>query len=407
MILHTTVLLLASAVGLASAEVVKQGSTCTVTPSGTSDDTPQILSAFRQCSVDSSIVFREGTYNIRQVMETTSLRNVSVDVFGRWVWSADNLQYWVANTLPVNYAGLYTAWKFGGTDVSLRGHGRALFDGNGQVWIDENRNGSNRRGRPINFTVWRGTNIFVDGVTWRQSQFYHTFVAYSQNVTMTNLDMNTTSNSQWTAVNTDGIDTWNSRYVHIANWRVVSGDDCLSVKGNSTNIDFKNVTCYESGCAVIGSMGSNAQQPDYVENVHYEDIRCFHSSNAAWIKTYPGRGHVRNVTFKNIEFEDVNQPVYITPCTYSGQNCDSSRVAIQDVSWINVRGTSRYNIAAGMYCSAAAPCRNLRFENIDIRPKNGGAAKVLCSNIQNQATMGWQCTGTCPANWPQQLNGNR
>ncbi|RYP37660.1 hypothetical protein DL767_002833 [Monosporascus sp. MG133] len=370
MILLTAVILLASALGLASAEVVKQGSTCTVTPSGTSDDTPQILSAFRQCSTDSSIVFREGTYNIRQVMETTNLRNVSVDILGRWVWSADNLQYWIANTLPVDYAGLYTAWKLGGTDVSVRGHGRAVFDGNGQVWIDEN-------------------------------------LAYSQNVTMTNLDMNTTSSSQWTAVNTDGIDTWNSRDVHIANWRVVSGDDCLSVKGNSTNISFKNVTCYESGCAVIGSMGSNARQPDYVDNVHYEDIRCIHSSNAAWIKTYPGTGHVRNVTFKNIEFEDVNQPVYITPCTYSGQNCDSSRVAIEDVSWINVRGTSRYNIAAGMYCSAAAPCRNLRFENIDIRPKNGGAVKVLCSNIQNQATMGWQCTGTCPANWPQQLNGNR
>lgn len=178
------------------------------------------------------------------------------------------------------------------------------------------------------------------------------------------------------------------------------------MKGNSSNIDIRNATCYESGCAVIGSMGSNSWQADLVDNVYYENIRCIHSSNAAWIKTYPGTGHVRNVTFKDFIIEDVNQPIYITPCTYSGQNCDGSRIPIEDISWINIKGTSRYNVAAGMHCSAAAPCKNLKFEDVEITPKAGGSAKVLCANIQNQATMGLDCTGNCPGNWPQQLNGN-
>lgn len=169
----------------------------------------------------------------------------------------------------------------------------------------------------------------------------------------------------------------------------------------------KNVTCYESGCAVIGSVGSNAGQADFVDNVVFEDMECHHSSNAAWIKTYPGTGHVKNVTFRNFVLEDVNQPIYITPCTYSGNNCDSSRLSISDISWYNISGTSRYNIAAGMYCSKTVPCQNLHFENINIKPKAGGTGKVLCSNIQNQASMGLTCTGTCPANWPQQLDGNR
>ena len=65
---------------------------------------------------------------------------------------------------------------------------------------------------------------------------------------------------------------------------------------------------------VIGSIGSNSWQPDYVENVVFEDIKLNHSSNAAWIKTYPGTGYVRNVTFRNIEFSDVNQPIYVTAC---------------------------------------------------------------------------------------------
>lgn len=214
---------------LVSAEMVKEGSVCTVTPLGVAgqDDTPQILDAFSQCGTDGSVIFQEGTYNIRQVMDTSNLRNCDISIYGKFLWSADNLQYWISNTFPVTYAGLHTSWLLGGTNITMRGYGQALFDGNGQVWIDENKNGSNRQGRPINLTIWKATNVLVDGITWRQSQFWHTFVAYSQNVTMTNLDMNTTSNSQYSAVNTDGFDSWNSQDVYLRNWTVTSGDVSL------------------------------------------------------------------------------------------------------------------------------------------------------------------------------------
>lgn len=75
-----------------------------------------------------------------------------------------------------------------------------------------------------------------------------------------------------------------------------------------------NIVCYESGAMVIGSVGSNAWQPDYVENILFENVTLNHSSNAAWIKTYPGTGYIRNVTFRNIRFSDVNQPIYVTSC---------------------------------------------------------------------------------------------
>jgi hypothetical protein len=179
------------------------------------------------------------------------------------------------------------------------------------------------------------------------------------------------------------------------------------VKGNSTNIHVSNIVCHESGAMCIGSMGSNANQPDYVDNVVFENVTLYHSSNAAWIKTYPGQGHVRNVTFRNIHMSDVNQPIYVTSCIYSGQNCDSSRLAITDVRWENITGTSRYNIAAAIHCSAAAPCKGFSFKDIDIKQKDGSPAKSVCSNIQGQDSMGLKCSGTCPGNWPQQLTGNR
>lgn len=156
---------------------------------------------------------------------------------------------------------------------------------------------------------------------------------------------------------------------------------------------------------MIGSLGNNAV--DNVDNVIFEDVRCIHSSNAAWIKTYPGQGHVRNVTFRNFEVQDVNQPIYISSCIYSYTNCDSSHLGIRDVRWENITGTSRYNVAVGIHCSAATPCQNLTFNGIDIKPMAGGQEKILCSNIENQATSGLQCTGTCPGSWPQQLGGNQ
>ncbi|KAF6745140.1 exo-rhamnogalacturonase B [Ephemerocybe angulata] len=371
------------------------------------DDTPRILDVFKRCQTNASITLSEGFWYIGQVMDTLNFRDVEINLLGRFEWSTD-IQYWLRNSISVTYAQRSTAWRLGGTNVQLLGHGKALFFGNGQTWYDQNQNQGNQAGRPISLTVWRGTNILIDGITWRQPQFWHTFVANSDNVTMTNLDMNATSATRWSTVNTDGTNTWNSRNIFIKNWVVTSGDDCICAKGNTTNMHVNNVTCHESGCMVVGSLGNPTNVVDNVDNVLFENIKCIHSSNAAWIKTYAGTGRVNNITFRNFEFDDVNQPIYLTPCIYTGQNCDGSRLGINNVRWENIKGTSRYNIGAAIHCSAAAPCQNFTFSGIDIKQKNGGGAvKYLGSNIANQASSGLAFTGTCAANWPQQLDGNR
>lgn len=162
---------------LAQAVLNVTGSTCTVTPlaySGSGaepDDTPQILQAFRTCGVNGRVVLAEGTFHIGQVMDTLAFSNVDIDIHGTLRWSAD-IAYWLRSSLPVTYAGRSTAWRLGGRDIRLRGFGTALFDGQGQLWYDENRGGSNQNGRPISLTLWHATNVLVDGITWRQSQFW-------------------------------------------------------------------------------------------------------------------------------------------------------------------------------------------------------------------------------------------
>ena len=62
-------------------------------PYASIDDTPQILQAFKTCGKDGRIVFTEGTYNLRQVMNTTDLSNCDIEIHGKWIWSGDNIQY--------------------------------------------------------------------------------------------------------------------------------------------------------------------------------------------------------------------------------------------------------------------------------------------------------------------------
>jgi polygalacturonase len=91
------------------------------------------------------------------------------------------------------------------------------------VWYDENRNNSNQPGRPIGVTIYNATNLYMDGLTWTESQFWHSFISYSQNVTMSNILMRSVSHDTWFTVNTDGGDTWNSRDIFFYNWTVQGG----------------------------------------------------------------------------------------------------------------------------------------------------------------------------------------
>lgn len=194
---------------------------------GTLDDTAQVVDAFRRCGKDGTVIFAEGTYYFHRVMNTTGLRNCTVEIHGRFVWTGYNVDYWAEHGYEVSYEGGKTAWLLGGRDVRVQGYGHGMFDGNGQVWIDRNRNRhrpTENDGRPIALTIWEGTNIVVDGIKWQQAQGWHLFVANSRNVTLTNLEMDTVTDSTWRAVGTDGADTWNSRDVYIVNWVVTGGD---------------------------------------------------------------------------------------------------------------------------------------------------------------------------------------
>ena len=231
--------------------------------------------------------------------------------------------------------------------------------------------------------MYNSTNVWIDHLTIMQPQFWASHVWDSKNVSITNFIANATSNSTSHTVNTDGFDSWNSDQILIENATVYSRDDCIAPKGNTTNLHVKNVTCHWTNGMTIGSVGQYPEWPDYVINVTFEDVKLVGSRNGAYIKTWQGipgddsgmsgggRGLIKNITFRNFEHIDNEFPIQTTQCIYTQDgNCDTSKMAIEDVTWENHWGTSVFNIQASLFCTPLHPCPGIRFKDIDVRPRN-------------------------------------
>jgi galacturan 1,4-alpha-galacturonidase len=267
-----------------------------------------------------------------------------------------------------------------------------------------------------------------------QPQFWATLVWQSKNVSYTNYYSNATS-TDYSTTNTDGYDSWNSDNLHIENATITTGDDCVAAKGNTTNLFVKNVTCNGGAGMTIGSVGQYADMPDYVLNVTFEDVKCLHSGDCAYVKTWQGdilnetsngdaggggSGLVKNITFRNFELQNVSLPIQISQCIYaesSGHGCNTSKMAIEDVSWINFNGTSRYNIAASLYCSDIHPCPGITFQNVNLDSINSTLGLPLwnttlqdevyqCTNIIKQNTSGIPCNHDAPDFFSQSITKN-
>ncbi|KAJ5191350.1 uncharacterized protein N7498_010335 [Penicillium cinerascens] len=425
-------------VTLTAGYVHQDGSTCTLYPESLNndgqaiDDAPSIHKAFDLCGHDGQVIFPANhTFNINSVMNTTNLVNCDVTLRGELRWSTD-IPYWLSHSYSVVFQNQSTAWLFGGENVTFRSEEGGWYNGNGQAWYTQNKNQSNQPGRPISITFYNSTNLLVDGLTIIQPQFWATFVSYSKNVSITNLFVNATSDDQWGTVNTDGYDSWNSDSLLVENAVVTNQDDCIAVKGNTTNLMVRNITCYGNYGMAIGSVGQYPLTPDYVQNVTFENIKCHNCQEAALIKTWQGdnddsssngdsggggSGLVKDITFRNFEINNVALPIQISQCIYSesGSTCNTSKIAIEDITWSNIKGTSRYNIASSIYCSDVHPCPGLKFEDIEIQSVNSTLGLPMwgttlqdevyqCTNIVDGE--GIPCNHAAPSNYGQTVTSN-
>ena len=302
---------------------------CVVNVNGTDDAAPAIQNAFKQCGQDGTIYFKNQTYHVNTVMNTTGLSNCTVDLRGTLLWSKD-IDYWRNHSIRVGYQNQSTAWLFGGDNIYFNGYGYGTFNGNGQVWYDYNAGRSNLPGRPHSIVMRDTTNSVFEGIRFLQSQMWTVTLFQSANVLLQDIFVSSTSNNYYRAptLNTDGANTIYSNNITFNRWTVRNGDDGISPKANSTNISVFNSTLIGGSGIALGSIGQFKGVYETIENVTVRDLICEDTLHAAYIKTWTGDqiglppnggggglGLINNATFENIQMiNGRGAPVSATQC---------------------------------------------------------------------------------------------
>ncbi|KAF4835613.1 Alpha-L-rhamnosidase rgxB [Colletotrichum tropicale] len=422
MLFHRLVAVAAIASGLASALTdlgpVKglnrrqaKSTQCVVPANGDgSDDTPAILAAFDKCKTDGHIVFENVTYHIDQVMKTTDLNNVKIDIRGTLLWSK-NTTYWLENSLPIGYQNQTTAWVLGGKHLDVNGFGYGTFNGNGQTWYDLVKGESNYPNRPHALLLDGAEDSVFEGLRFVQAQMWTVTITRSERVLLQDIYVNNTSSNRNPARNTDGANTIFSNNIHFRRWTVKNGDDCIATKANSTNILIEDVEFHDGQGVAVGSIGQYAGQFETIENVTVRNVLAHGSRYAGRIKTWTGEqlgyppngggaglGYAKNLSWDNVTIYDAEQaPIYVMQCiTYNGQqgNCSSSLFDISNISFTNFRGTLQGSRIAYLQCSRAhggcddVRIENMNFTNISVDPPTP-ATGYRCSNINDPE--GFEC----------------
>ncbi|TIA49172.1 hypothetical protein D6C79_03726 [Aureobasidium pullulans] len=173
----------------------------------------------------------------------------------------------------------------------------------------------------------------------------------------------------------------------------------------------RNFTCIGGGIA-FGSVGQYPGHPDFITNISVSDIRVSQKIDAkyggaavaagAYFKSWVGvemgnppqgggggTGRVSNVTFDNLVVKNTTQAIYINKCYFKvpaqGAYCDTSTFEFQNFNFNNISGTVRTPIGVNLNCSQAAPCRELKFSEVNLRQtlKTNKTAIAVFENAQN------------------------
>ncbi|KAI0074347.1 pectin lyase-like protein [Panus rudis PR-1116 ss-1] len=399
--------------------------TCTVRPLGHGrDDTDQVEAAIARCGQHGTTVFAPGEYNITRKM-TWDLVDSKVDLHGYLNFKPDP-EYWLnaSNTYRVVFIQSQASWfVITGHDFTLDAHNTGGINGNGQTWWSfyGNRSRSDGDGRPIAFTLVNVTRGVVRDFRIESQPFWCNTVAMSRDVVYDGMYCNATNTDplykgQNIVPNTDGINTYRSDNVSLLNWDITCGDDCLAIKGNSTNILARNVTCRGGNGIAVGSLGQYANLSDIVDHVEFEDVKLLRLDPAVqpnmhsgvYLKTWTGTvhgepptggggggGHVSNVISRNFQLDDLDgNPVHLYQ-TNGGHSGDApSTLQFSNLTFINWSGTSRSTKLVDLECSPAVPCPNMIFEGFEVTGPSGKTAEYICSNVVNERGLPGPCTAT-------------
>ncbi|KAJ6740225.1 POLYGALACTURONASE [Salix purpurea] len=166
-----------------------------------------------------------------------------------------------------------------------------------------------------------------------------------------------------------------------------TGDDCISLGHGSRQITIAGVTCAPGHGISIGSLGKS-QNEESVSGVFVKNCTISNTQNGVRIKSWPALfgGSASDIHFEDIIMKNVSNPIVIDQVYCPWNECNKkspSKVSIRNVSFKNIRGTSRTPVAVQLSCSKDIPCKEVEVADIDLRYTGSeGPAEFRCSNVQ-------------------------
>ncbi|KAF3325485.1 polygalacturonase-like protein [Carex littledalei] len=278
----------------------------------------------------------------------------------RFDWDPKNLRVWIVFTWVQN--------------LTVTGGG--IIDGNGNVWWKI----SCKINKSLALIFNNCKNLTVQNLKIINSPSTHVTFDRSQNVVASRLII---SSPSWTP-NTDGIHVTATTTILIYGSSIQNGDDCIAMVNGANNVRINSIVCGPGNGISIGSLGGKGSTAR-VSNVIVDKIYFNGTKNGVRIKTWQGgNGYVNNIVFKNIAMHDVRNPLIIdqfycnSPSTCAAQK---SAVAISNVHYTNIKGTSATPVAIRFNCSASVPCRGIELKDINLQGSKGIVTTSACQNV--------------------------
>ncbi|KAL8458032.1 hypothetical protein ACS0TY_035782 [Phlomoides rotata] len=264
--------------------------------------------------------------------------------------------------------------KFQGVDwLTLVGNGQGLIDGQGDSWWSN----------AMLFS--HCNNLQISGLKHINSPKFHVSISDCNNANITKLHMIAPSDSP----NTDGIDILSSTNLRIQNCTMETGDDCIAIKGGTSNLTISDINCGPGHGISIGSLGQSGKN-DQVEAISISNCTLNGTQNGIRIKTWQGgSGFARDITFSQITFIAAKNPVIIDQYYCPHKKCadKTSAVKVSDVRYYGLHGTSTgKNAAIDFSCSQTVPCTNIILDDVDIKSDAPyHSASAHCTNAHGHA----------------------
>ncbi|KAK6915004.1 Glycoside hydrolase, family 28 [Dillenia turbinata] len=203
--------------------------------------------------------------------------------------------------------------------------------------------------------------------------------------------------------NTDGIHISATTRIEVKDSTIGTGDDCISIVRNSSQILISNITCgpvvykgmtayLSSGIlhrSFIGSLGKSNLWEN-VNDVMVNGAFLSNTQNGVRIKTWQGgSGSATNIVFQNIWMENVSHPIVINQyyCD-SRKPCGNQTLAVKvsNITFMSIKGTSATKEAMRFVCSEYCPCEGLYLSDIQLKLHCGGTTKSFCWAAQGSSS---------------------